>query len=426
MEGTTNPEVLLISSVIQTGDLHEAISSGITADYFHSHRQEWEWLERFNVQHRKVPDKSTFKSKFPDFPLLRSTDVGYGIEAVEQAHLRYQLSTMLREATGLLVDNEPEEAISLVHSALTGFTKAGGSRSSRADVLREYSPFLEEAKRRIEASQTLGYSGVSYGYQTLNYRTGGLHPGDLSIWAARLGIGKTWMLCKVATEAILSGKRVVFVSLEQPRSQIVFRIHTLLAKELGYNLRHRELMQGTSTDIGIYESFLMDLPGHLQDTSGLFISDPTRGRATPYTLAALMENHEPDLLVLDYLTLMQTESDEWQGVAKLSKDTKLVAQQYGVPILAAAQINREGDGGKRPPSAKNIAQSDSIGQDADVIVTMKKESPSVMQLLLAKNRSGQDGQVFWSSFLPNEGKIGEITHDDAMTMVATDVADEDY
>lgn len=184
-------------------------------------------------------------------------------------------------------------------------------------------------------------------------------------------------------------------------------------------------MQGVNLDVGAYESFLMALPSHIPDSSELYIADPSRGRANPYTLASLMERHDPDLVLIDYLTLMQMESDEWQGVAKLSKDTKLVASQYGVPILAAAQINREGDGGRRPPSAKHLAQSDAIGQDADVIVTMRKESPSVMQLLLAKNRSGQDGQVFWSSFMPNEGRIGEITHDEAMTLAANDV-DDDY
>lgn len=424
MDGPINPEILLISSVVQTGDIKPPSSAGITSDHFHSHRQEWNWLERFVMQHRKVPDKATFRSQFPEFPLLVTTDVDHGVEAVEQAHLRYILSSTMREATSHLVDNDPEQAMSLLHSAMAGFNSMTGAKSTNADALREYSPFLEEARRRVEASASLGYAGVTFGYETLNDRTGGLHPGDLAIWAARLGQGKTWMLCKVAAEAVMSGKKVVFVSLEQPRSQIVFRMHTLLSRALGYSIRHRDLMQGVNMDVGAYESFLMALPDHLPDSSGLYIADPTRGRASPYTLASLMERHDPDLMLVDYLTLMQTESDEWQGIAKLSKDTKLVASQYGVPVLAAAQINREGDSGKRPPSAKHLAQSDSIGQDADVIVTMKKESPSVMQLLLAKNRSGQDGQVFWSSFQPNEGRIAEITHDEAMTLSANDIDDE--
>lgn len=425
LEDPTNPEILLISSVIQTGNIYPANAAGVTPEQFHSHRQEWEWLEDFLMRYRKVPDKATFRSQFPEFPLLRTTDVEHAVEAVENAHLRYTLTSTMRDATTRLVENDPDEALSMMYSTLTGLTRGSGSREANADALRDYSPFLTEAQRRVEASQQLGYSGVTFGFPTLNERTGGLHPGDLAIWAARLGNGKTWMLCKVAAEAILSGKQVVFVTLEQPRSQIVFRIHTLLAHELGYSLRHRDLMQGTNFDLDHYRSFLVDLPRQIPSDAGLYISDPTRGRANPYTLATLMERHSPDVMLVDYLTLMQTESDEWQGVAKLSKDTKLVASQYGVPILAAAQINREGDSGIRPPSAKHLAQSDSIGQDADVVVTMRKESPSVLKLLLAKNRSGQDGQLFHSVFQPNEGRIKEISGDEARTLVANDIDEED-
>lgn len=422
----SNPEIVLISAVIQTGDLQTPSEFGITPQHFHTHRSEWSWIEKFALKHRKCPDKATFRVQFPDFPLLKTTDVGYGVEEVEKTHLRYTLTGALRDATNHLVEDDPLEALSFLHSTLTGIDQGGTSREAYADALRDYNPFLEEAQRRIEASQTLGYSGVTFGFPTLNDRTGGMHPGDLIIWAARLGQGKTWMLCKVASEAIMTGKKVVFVSLEQPRSQIVFRIHTLLSKELGYSLRHRDLMQGVNMTMEDYRSFLVDLPDALPSSSRLHISDPTRGRATPYTLASLIERHDPDVLIVDYLTLMKTESDDWQGVARLSKETKLVGSQYGVPILAAAQINREGDTGRKPPSAKHLAQGDSIGQDADLIVTHKKDSESVLQCLIAKNRSGQDGQTFYSSFRPNEGDIKEIAHDEAITLAALDVEEEDY
>jgi replicative DNA helicase len=423
LDDPTNPEILLISAVIQTGALDDASSAGLSGEHFHSHRREWEWIEDFVIRFRKVPDKATFRSQFPDFPLLRTTDVGHGVEAVENAHLRYQLTSTLRQATTKLVDDDPTEALTLMHSALTGMNYSSGSRESHADVLREYSPILAEAERRVNAASSLGYAGIPFGFRTLDSRTGGMFPGDLCIWAARLGQGKTWFLCKVTAEALLNGHTVVFVSLEQTRAQITFRIHTLLARFLGYSLRHRDLMQGTNYDLDDYRSFLVDLPSRVPGK--LIISDPSRGRANPFTLATLMDRHQPDLMVIDYLTLMQQEGDDWRAARKLSADTKLVAQQYGVPILAAAQINRAGEGGKRPPSAKHLSESDGIGQDADVIVTQKQESVSVIQGLLAKNRSGQASQVFWSAFQPNEGRIEEIPHDEALTLISMDGIEED-
>lgn len=424
MDQPTNPEILLLSSVIQTGDHTTVTSYGIEPDHFHSHRQEWEWLESFVMRYRKVPDKATFRSHFPDFPLLKTTDVEHACEAVEDAHVRYVLANTLREATSRLVDNSPHDALTLLHESMLGINRNGQALTD-ADALRDYNPIYLEAERRVRASSELGYAGVTLGFQTLNDRTGGLHPGDLAIWAARLGQGKTWMLCKVATEALLTGKVVDFVSLEQSRSQIVFRIHTLLARELGYSLRHRDLMQGINVDLDDYRSFLVALPDRLPESSQLYVSDPSRGKVNPFTLAGIIDRHDPDLMIVDYITLMQQDGDDWRATAQLSSDTKQVASQFGVPLLAAAQINREGDAGARPPSAKHLSQSDAIGQDADIIVTQRKPSESVVQCLLAKNRSGQDGMLFYSAFQPNEGRICEIPHDEALTLQSQDVIDED-
>lgn len=207
LDDTTNPEILLVSAVVQTGDHTNGSLAGLNPEFFHSHRQEWEWLVDFLMKYGKVPDKATFRSRFPDFPLLRTTDVEHAAEAVENAHLRYQLTTTLRDATSKLVDDDPTEAMALMHSALAGVNFTTGTRESHADVLRDYSPILAEAQRRMDAASTLGYAGLSFGFPTLNDRTGGMFPGDLVIWAARLGQGKTWFLCRVVAEACSPTRR---------------------------------------------------------------------------------------------------------------------------------------------------------------------------------------------------------------------------
>lgn len=422
LEDPTNPEILLISSVIQTGDHTEANLAGLTPEYFHSQRPVWEWLEDFVVRYGKVPDKATFRSQFPDFPLLKTTDVGHAVESVEDSHLRYEQTRLAREWVSTLSHGDPHEALALVQSTLTGINRSSLGRRADVDVLRDYDAIFDEAKRRVDTVNSLGYAGLPFGFHTLDNRTGGMHPGDLAVFAARLGIGKTWVACKVAAVNLLRGEKVVFVSLEQSTAQIVFRIHTILAREMGYSIRHRDLMQGVNVDLDYYRSFLVDLPNRVPGK--LVVADPTVGAVSPYTLASLMDRHNPDLMIVDYLTLMQAESDEWQGIAKLSKQTKQVAGQYGVPILALAQINREGDGGRRPPRSKNLAQSDSIGQDSDVIVTANAPSTSTRQFLLDKNRSGQGDVLLHVAYQPNEGRIEEIQHDEALTLVAADGIDE--
>jgi len=421
MNERAHPEVLLISSVLQTGDLSTPGDYGLDGEQFHAHRQVWEWIQEFHTKHGKTPDKPSFRSQFPDFPLLKTTDVEYAAEAVSNNHLRHCLAQSVKDATNLLAANRPEDALAKMKSTIHGVQDPESARNT--NVLSDTSEVFQEAARRVEAANSNGLAGVDTGFATVNDRTGGVQPGDLWITAARLGVGKTWMLTKMATEAVVSGKRAVFVSLEQTKAQITFRLHTMLANRFGYSLKNRELMSGVNLDLNYYRGFLADLPKRVDGE--FYVLDPSRGRVNPYTLSSIIERLEPDIVFVDYITLMQKESDEWQGVAKLSAECKEVALTHHTPIVAAAQINRLGEGGKKPPGVDKLAQSDSIGQDADVVVTMRKFSNKARQLLLAKNRSGTDDIVFYADFDPDEGRFNEVSYEEAMSLQAEAAMEED-
>lgn len=421
MDDRSNPEVLLISAVIQTGDFTTPGDYAITSEQFHGYRSVWEWIERFHRSHGKVPDKPTFRTEFPEFPLLKATDVGYAAGAVCNNHLRHVLANSVKETTNLLAAGRPEEALESMRSSVRSVHDPASARN--VDVLSDHREVFEEAARRVESATTRGLAGIDTGFATLNDRTGGMQPGDMWTFAARLGGGKTWGLVKFATEAICTGRRVAFVSLEQTKPQITFRLHTMLANRFGYSLRNRELMSGINLDLNHYRGFLVDLPTRVDGECYVF--DPSRGRVSPSTLASILDRVQPDVLFVDYLTLMQKDHDEWQGVAKLSAECKEIALTYGIPICAAAQINRLGEGGRKPPTVDKLAQSDAIGQDSDVVVTMRKFSPKARQMLLAKNRSGTDDVVFYAEFAPDEGRFDEIDYETAMALQAEAAMEED-
>jgi LPS sulfotransferase NodH len=82
----SNIEQLLISSVINTSDHITAASKGITSKFFHSHPEEWNWIERYISQHRKAPSKTAFRSKFPGTKIIKgATDTGHFCDEVPYA-----------------------------------------------------------------------------------------------------------------------------------------------------------------------------------------------------------------------------------------------------------------------------------------------------------------------------------------------------
>jgi replicative DNA helicase len=129
---------------------------------------------------------------------------------------------------------------------------------------------------------------------------------------------------------------------------------------------------------------------------------------------------QPDIVFIDYLTLMGTSGEDWRATAKLSGELQSVFQRYQIPGVAMSQVNRLGVG-KEPPGAENLSQADAIGQDADLVVTMAQKSKSVMKLKIAKFRHGPTGAHWFCEFAPGTGKYEEITGDQADDLIQHDL-----
>jgi replicative DNA helicase len=147
---------------------------------------------------------------------------------------------------------------------------------------------------------------------------------------------------------------------------------------------------------------------------------------SPLTVAGIIEKEQPDLVLIDFLSKMKGggAGDDWQALGRISGDLQTLAQQYQIPIAAGSQINRMG-AGKEPPNAENLAQSDKIGQDADLLVTIAPRSARVLHSKIAKNRHGASGLTWYSHFDPGKGIYTEISGDKAGELIERDKEIED-
>ena len=63
--------------------------------------------------------------------------------------------------------------------------------------------------------------------------------------------------------------------------------------------------------------------------------------------------------------------------------------KYSVPVILAAQSNRQGGENKDGPSIENIAESVAVAQNATRVITMKNDtSAHILTMRIAKNRYG--------------------------------------
>lgn len=258
------------------------------------------------------------------------------------------------------------------------------------------SSFVNPAKR-IKGIET------PWGRLNQSLEGGGLLPGQMVVVGGRPGAGKTALACNIATKAALEGHGTALFSLEMSDEAIMRRL--LGAQAQVDQLRYSQ-GRGSAEDREAMESALGQL---IEEDCKLWIA------AKCYTLPAiraslckLVAKHTVSLVVIDYLQLVETsggsEKRRWEQMSEISRQIKRLAEEFRVPVIALAQLNREMEKEQRPPRASDLRDSGSIEQDADMILMpfvlpdkdqaggTAGDTPFV-DLIIAKQRNGHIGKI---------------------------------
>ncbi len=242
--------------------------------------------------------------------------------------------------------------------------------------------------------------GVPTGFRQLDKLLGGLQKSDLIIIAARPGMGKTSLMLSIAQNAARKyDQRVAIFSLEMSAEQLVQR---LIAAETGIDAQRLRLGHLRDEEWPLF----VHATGVLSETM-IFIDDtPSISDMQLRTKARrLYAEHGLDLIVVDYLQLMQTDrriDNRVQEISQLSRSLKGLARELNVPVLVGSQLSRavEQRNDKRP-ILSDLRESGSIEQDADIVAfiyrdeyyTPETEQPNIAEIIVAKHRNGPTGMV---------------------------------
>lgn len=87
----TNPEQLLISSLLRNEDIALALRLGIKTNMFHAYPEEWQWIENFYLQRSKTPSKAAFAVNFPTFRIKQADDTEHFVDEVINNHTIHEV-----------------------------------------------------------------------------------------------------------------------------------------------------------------------------------------------------------------------------------------------------------------------------------------------------------------------------------------------
>jgi len=161
---------------------------------------------------------------------------------------------------------------------------------------------------------------------------GGFGMGELIIFAAPPGIGKSWSLVNVASNAIKNGKVVVYYTLELSEAMIGQRFDSVFTGIPIPNLKYN--MEEVERVVGSLRGDLI-IKGFNSGTAGL-------NALKAHIDRMILQGKKPDVIVVDYADLLKGSAKEkrYEVLEELIVDLRGMAGEYGVPLYTASQINR--------------------------------------------------------------------------------------
>jgi hypothetical protein len=391
-------EALLISALVNSGDVTQAAAHGVEPEMMHGYQAEYRWLLNYYQTYGSSPSREALMHKFSAFPVTEATDYQLYSDEVIYGFQKRETVKVIKTAASYLAEDDLDEALLSI-----GGLSLAQKRTPLTNALYDDS-FLANYDESIQA--------ISMPWTTLQNVTGGARPGDYWTLAARYGHGKSWVLGTIIAHLLAAGEDVLFYSLEMPKEQVLTRVHVLLGAMLGFNVDH-VAMRDRIYDPIQYRKILNSVRENIHGQ--LFVQDS--GKVTSARIMG--EARSAAVTVVDYIGLMYTNTGQpaigdWRNMATISNQVKEAALATKSRIMVAAQINRDGDTSKKmPPRSRTLSQSDAIGQDSDVILMMKRYAMSAMAYTIDKNRHGADGISYFSNYQPNIGKFNEISMETA-------------
>lgn len=285
---------------------------------------------------------------------------------------------------------DPDEGMDRVRQEVEDATGEQGTSPARW-----MSETVYETLGKLE--QPLPPDRVTPPYADLREYVPGLRPGQLITIAARPAIGKSLVAGDFARHVSLRlGLPVMWFSLEMTSEELDIRT---LSAEARVNHEHLQEHVITGDEWGRLDRAAKALAGSqvlVDDESGLNLAN-VRAR-----LRAVSRTAPPALVVFDYLQLGKVPgaASRQEEIADLARGFKQIAKDFAVPVLVAAQLNRETEKRhNKRPMMSDIRESGEVENSSDIVILLHREDfydpecarAGEMDLIIAKNRNGRQG-----------------------------------
>lgn len=349
----------------------------------------------------------------------------------------------LKKHMALLVDKYKSRQLHSVSAKLSELAYGDGPADERIDAAQAAVQALEvqggedewvdaytaaiEHLELLEARERGEVTGLATGIADLDeLLDGGPSRGNLVVIGARPAMGKTALAMTIGL-GMSHRMSVGFASLEMPHSDVRDRQTAILGHisiadikrpRRGDGLDFSKVVDATERAKPLKWNVTAKSEMHIQQMRSM--------------ARRLKRSRGLDVLIVDYIGLMRGIPGKNYGASRvyeiqdITVGLKSLAKELDIAVIALAQVGRGADP-KKPPTLRDLRDSGSIEQDADIVAFIHRpiqENPDLgaqfanyALLRVAKNRQGSTGDV--NLFYRGEITGFEAWHGDAPRETST-------
>lgn len=323
-----------------------------------------------------------------------SENISYYMENLQLYTMRREVLKRIEKARAMALDGYYDNSICLkndIQQALDIKVKCGDNGNHKIAAIMDR--VTDDIEKRYNAKHE---NKLFSGFFDLDKITAGLHSQELTLIAARPGVGKTAMAIQIMLNLARKGNYCLFVSREMSDVQIGKRILANVSEIDGQKLRFCKSLNSEEFQKIMHTSIAVsELP--IEINANLATVQEIRAYCRE-----LKVKNQLDILIVDYLQLCKsikkTESRR-QEIEDISRQLKEMSMEFDMPVIALSQLSRESVSSGEP-ELHHLRESGSLEQDSDNVIflhvpkdTDEHAAQFDIKVIVGKQRNGPTGYI---------------------------------
>ena len=263
--------------------------------------------------------------------------------------------------------------------------------------------FIEDADDRFMSYNTVE-DKLPFDLEMMNKITkGGLPNKTLNVVMAGTGVGKSLFMCHCASNNLMMGKNVLYISMEMSEEKIAERIDA--------NLMNLPIQELSNLPKDMYDKKVKSIRD--KTTGKLIVKEyPTASAHTGHFRHLLQElnlkkDFIPDIIYVDYLNIcasarMRANSsvNSYTMVKSIAEEMRGLAVEFKLPIVTATQTNRQGFT-STDVGLEDTSESFGLPATADLMVALisTEELEELDQIMVKQLKNRYNDPTYYRRFI---------------------------